>query len=85
MKKIFVPGDGSENALRAVRYAAAEAKNRDPAAAVELLHVVEPFYAVHFMSSEPNALQPRRNARRRGRRGGHRDGDEKPSMVMKGA
>jgi nucleotide-binding universal stress UspA family protein len=41
MKKILVPCDGSENAARAVRYAAAAARE-NPGIELELLHVLDP-------------------------------------------
>lgn len=46
MKKVLVPCDGSENALRAVRYAAAEASASATPVQVELVHVLEPIAAV---------------------------------------
>lgn len=48
MKKILVPCDGSDSALRAVRHAAAEAKCHSTPARLELLHVIEPDAAVDF-------------------------------------
>ena len=60
VKKFLVPCDGSDNALRAVRYAAAKARSAGPAAQVDLLHVMAPYYAVSF--DEPLAaddLDPR--------------------------
>lgn len=41
MRKILVPVDGSDNALRAVHYAAGVAKE-NPAVQLELLHVLDP-------------------------------------------
>ena len=46
MKKLLVPCDGSESALRAVRHAAAEAAVAGPAAQIHLLHVIEPMTPV---------------------------------------
>lgn len=46
MKKLLVPCDGSESALRAVRHAAAEAALAGPAAEIHLLHVIEPMTPV---------------------------------------
>lgn len=46
MKKLLVPCDGSESALRAVRHAAAEAAIAGPAAEIDLLHVIEPMTPV---------------------------------------
>lgn len=45
MRKLLVPCDGSDSALRAVRHAAAEAR-RDGAAEIHLLHVIEPITPV---------------------------------------
>lgn len=45
MKKLLVPCDGSESALRAVRHAAAEAA-AGPATEIHLLHVIEPMTPV---------------------------------------
>lgn len=42
MKRILVPCDGSDNALRAVRYAATQATASRQPVEVELLHVLEP-------------------------------------------
>lgn len=42
MKTILVPCDGSDHALRAVRYAASEATAHRQPVKVELLHVLEP-------------------------------------------
>jgi nucleotide-binding universal stress UspA family protein len=42
MKKLLVPCDGSESALRAVHYAAAQAAAAGSAIEVDLLHVIEP-------------------------------------------
>ncbi|WGG50936.1 universal stress protein [Rugamonas sp. DEMB1] len=41
MKKILVPCDGSDNALRAVRHAATSARE-NPSIEIELLHVLDP-------------------------------------------
>lgn len=41
MKKVLVPCDGSDNALRAVRYAATAAQEK-PSMELELLHVLDP-------------------------------------------
>lgn len=41
MQKILLPFDGSENALRAVRYAASLAQ-KDPSLELQLLHVLDP-------------------------------------------
>ena len=46
MKKVLVPCDGSENALRAVRYAVAEARSMTTPVQIELVHVLEPVMAV---------------------------------------
>lgn len=45
MKKLLVPCDGSESALRAVRHAAAETSAR-PGYEIHLLHVIEPMTPV---------------------------------------
>lgn len=45
MKKLLVPCDGSESALRAVRHAAAEAADGS-GAEIHLLHVIEPMTPV---------------------------------------
>jgi nucleotide-binding universal stress UspA family protein len=42
MKRILVPCDGSESALRAVRHAAADAASAASACEVQLIHVIEP-------------------------------------------
>ncbi|MFC4931596.1 universal stress protein [Massilia sp. GCM10023247] len=47
MKKLLVPCDGSDSALRAVRHAASEAA----AAEIHLLHVVEPMTPVTLADS----------------------------------
>lgn len=46
MKKLLVPCDGSESALRAVRHAAAGAASARSAVEIQLLHVIEPMTAV---------------------------------------
>ncbi len=49
MQQVLVPFDGSDNALRAVRYAASAARDQ-PGLQLELLHVVDP------MSLRSNAV-----------------------------
>jgi nucleotide-binding universal stress UspA family protein len=71
VKKILVPCDGSGNALRAVRYAAAQATASRQPVEVELLHVLEPVTATtlatalsadkgdsRFPAAAEHALQP---------------------------
>lgn len=55
MKKLLVPFDGSESALRAVHHAAAEATS-GPAAEIHLLHVIEPLLPV-MLSDPPDACE----------------------------
>ncbi|KFI07646.1 universal stress protein [Massilia sp. BSC265] len=55
MKKILVPCDGSDSALRAVRHAAAEAQSHSTPARLELLHVIEPEAAAKFVEQHPLA------------------------------
>lgn len=56
MKKILVPCDGSENALRAVRYGAGIARD-DPSVQLALLHVLDPMtFRSHAASLPPDEL-----------------------------
>jgi len=56
MSKVLVPVDGSENALRAVRYAVALAKDK-PGYEFHLLHVVDPSEFIDDNYWKPNAIE----------------------------
>lgn len=56
MKKFLVPTDGSENAMRAVRYAAELAKE-NPGYEVVLLHVVDPSDLIDDNHWKENAIE----------------------------
>lgn len=53
MKKILIPFDGSESAMRAVRFVADQVKDRHQAE-VHLLHIVEPLN----ITTDPNYWKP---------------------------
>lgn len=55
MKKILVPFDGSETALRALRHAAALARD-NPAVRLDLLHVLDPTTSRSHAALSPEAL-----------------------------
>lgn len=56
MSKVLVPVDGSENSLRAVRYAVAMAKEK-PGTQFHLLHVVDPSEFIDDNYWKPNAIE----------------------------
>lgn len=58
MKKILVPFDGSETALRALRHAAALARD-NPAVRLELLHVLDPTMFRSHAALSPEELTRR--------------------------
>ena len=55
MKKILVPFDGSENALRAARHAAGLARD-NPSVQLELLHVLDPTTSRSHAGLSPEQL-----------------------------
>lgn len=61
MQKILVPYDGSESAGRAVQYAAEMAKH-NPAAKVDLLHVLEWAPAGSTVDAPPETIQQKNMA-----------------------
>lgn len=62
MNTILVPCDGSDGALRAVRHAAAKARDPGRPGQVDLLYVMAPYYAVSFReplaASQPDERFP---------------------------